>query len=130
MGYGVSPAIDAQLAAHEFAQRALDFVQAIEVNSSSTSTPHSLASSERAQNPEGALNQNPTSFIAASGAEPTNRRATSATSLLVEDYKGPSPSDVVREGDRLIDRFIGARAAEQMLQENADLHDERVCRLI
>jgi hypothetical protein len=138
MGPGMSPAIDAQLAAHEFAQRALDFAQAtdaIEVNSVSTSTPRSASEGaqnsnahnrEGAENPEGAPNPNTISFI----PPDTNRQATSITSLLEEDYAGPSPSEVVREGDRLIDRFIGAQAAEQMLQENADLHDERVCRLI
>jgi hypothetical protein len=42
----------------------------------------------------------------------------------------PTASKVIAEGDNLIERVIGAKAAEQMQAENEDLHDERVCRLI
>jgi hypothetical protein len=43
---------------------------------------------------------------------------------------GATAGEVIATGDNLIERFIGAKAAEQIIKENADLHDERVCRLI
>jgi hypothetical protein len=43
---------------------------------------------------------------------------------------GATAGEVIATGNHLIEKFIGAKAAEQMLKENEDLHDERVCRLI
>jgi hypothetical protein len=39
---------------------------------------------------------------------------------------GATAGEVIATGDDLIERLIGAKATEQMLKENEDLHDERV----
>jgi hypothetical protein len=79
---GMSPAIDDQLEAHNFAQRALRFIQDVEVNSASTLTPRSASSlvssseqnNEGTQESQGAPNQSPPSLFGAQ-TEPTNIRA-------------------------------------------------------
>jgi hypothetical protein len=146
---GTSEALDAELAVHRFAQRAL---QEILANSSGRDVIEDTAVNATAAHPL-QVSSTPPATTTPDPPQQSNQATSSAGQqtadllpdntarkhLFDEDYE-PTPSSTVAEDleagrmrqadDDLIDEYLERKVLEGALRTNAGMHDERVIRLI